>query len=353
MRAALPRLLRVLRLGTEARRAAGLLVLLAAGGCDLSSSLDIETPPHEAGIVARSVLAAGQPAQVRLSVSRDPYAVDSAGVGLVERPSRVDGRVVLVRDGAEVEELRAIPRTCYRTTTGGCNTATGQVELTRGEGFECGVYRGSVRVEPGDRVELRTELPDLPPATARVTVPAAPVVEATATTLADGRRRFAIRLSDPPGLGDRYGLTITREYDRYRASECRVGGRVDTVVVLGRPQAYRSDFSTSDPILVTGAREAGSSIHFVTFPDDAFDGRTREFVIEAAPVGSREFDTGAVTVQVTAMTAELYDAYQLTNFELDENPFAEPADLPLNVEGGYGRVGAVATTEVRFPGRDG
>jgi len=53
------------------------------------------------------------------------------------------------------------------------------------------------------------------------------------------------------------------------------------------------------------------------------------------------------------MTAELYDAYQITNFELDDNPFAEPADLPLNVEGGYGRVGAVATTEIRFPGRGG
>ena len=341
------------RLGPEAVRAVGLLALLVLAGCDLSSSLDIETPPYEAGVVARSVLAAGQPAQVRLSVSRDPYAVDSAGTGLVQRPSRVDGRVVLLRDGVEVEELRSISWTCYRTTTGGCNAETGLGEQTRSGPFECGMYRSAGPVEPGDRIELRTELPDLPPASAYVTVPAAPVVEATATDLPDGRRRFAVRLTDPPGLGDRYGLNITREYDRVTRSECRVGGRADTVVALARPASYRSNFSTSDPILVTGAREAGSSIHFVTFPDDAFDGRTREFVIEATATGGHEFDTGAVVVQVTAMTAELYDAYQITNFELDENPFAEPADLPLNVEGGYGRVGAVATTEIRFSGRGG
>jgi hypothetical protein len=125
---------------------------------------------------------------------------------------------------------------------------------------------------------------------------------------------------------------------------------VDTVIVLARPSLYRGDFSSTDPVVVAGSREAGSSIHFVTFPDDAFDGRTRDFLIEATPRGTHPGDTGAIRVQVTAMTAELYDAYQITNFELDENPFAEPTDLPVNVLGGYGRVGAVAVTEVRFDG---
>ena len=335
------------------RRLVPLLALLAVAGCDLSSSLDIETPPYEAGVVIRSVLASDGTAQVRLSVSRDPYADDPAPGGLATRPSRVDGRVVLLRDGVEVEELRVAERTCYEAATSTCNAATGEVERTETGPFECGSYRGAARLEAGATYEVRAELPGLPPASATVTVPAAPAMEATEAALADGRRGLRFRLTDPPGLGHRYGLTIYREYDRVTRSECRVGGAVDTVVVLGRPQDYRSDFSTTDAVLVTGAREAGSSIHFVTFPDDAFDGRTREFAIEATPRGRHEFDTGALTVQVTAMTAELYDAYQITNFELDENPFAEPADLPLNVDGGYGRVGAVATTEVRFPGPDG
>lgn len=331
---------------------ATLALPLAVAGCDLSSSLDIETPDYEAGAVIRSVLQGGATAQVRLSESRDPYAVDPAGPGLANRPSRVDGRVVLLRDGVEAEELAVAPRTCYERTTSQCDVATGQVVRTEEGPFECGSYRGALALAPGETVGLRAELPGLPPASSTVTIPDAPVFDAVATERADGGRQIAIRLTDPPGLGHRYGLTIYREFDRYTTSQCRVGGAVDTLVVLSRPQSYRSDFSTTDPVLVTGAREAGSSIHFVTFPDDAFDGQTREFVIEAAPRGSRgDGDTGAVVVQVTAMTAELYDAYQITNFELDENPFAEPADLPLNVEGGYGRVGAVATAEVRFPGR--
>ncbi|WP_420455599.1 DUF4249 family protein [Rubrivirga sp.] len=334
-------------------RLPALLALLTLAGCDVSTTLDIETPPYQAEVVVRSVLAADGVAEVRLSVSRDPYAVDPAGEGLVARPSRVDGRVVLLRDGVEVETLRASGRTCYRASTATCNAETGQVERSDEDPFECGSYRGAVRLEAGATYTVRAEVPGLAPAEATVTVPDAPTVEATEEAGAGGLRRFRVRLTDPPGRGHRYGLTIHRELDRYTASLCRVGGPVDTLVVLTRPQVYRSDFSTTDPVLVTGAREAGSSIHFVTFPDDAFDGRARDFVLDAAPRGSHSGDTGAVRVQVTAMTAELYDAYQITNFELDENPFAEPADLPLNVVGGYGRVGAVAVREVRFAGPGG
>ncbi len=334
-------------------RLPALLALLALAGCDVSTALDIETPPYQAAVVIRSVLEAGGVAQVRLSVSRDPYAVDPAGEGLVARPTRSDGRVVLLRDGVEVETLRASERTCYQASTAACNAETGQVDRTDEGPFECGSHKGSVRLDAGATYTIRAEVPGLEPAEATVAVPDAPTVEATEEGGAAGRRRFRVRLTDPPGRGHRYGLTIYRELDRYTTSLCRAGGPVDTLVVLTRPQAYRSDFSTTDPVLVTGAREAGSSIHFVTFPDDAFDGRARDFVIDAAPRGSHPGDTGAVRVQVTTMTAALYDAYQITNFELDENPFAEPADLPLNVVGGYGRVGAVAVREVRFAGPGG
>ncbi len=333
-------------------RVSALLVVLGLAGCDFSTSLDIETPPYQPGVVVRSVLEAGGVARVRLSVSRDPYQVDPAGAGLAARPSRVDGRVVLLRDGAEVEELEVSEQTCYQASAVSCNAGTGQNERTDVGPFECGSYRGRVRLEAGATYTVRAEVPGLAPAHATVTVPAAPTIEAVEDAGADGLRRFRVRLSDPPGPGHRYGLTIYREFDRTTQAQCRVGGRVDTLVVFDRPRAYRSDFSTTDPVLVTGAREAGSSIHFVTFPDDSFDGRTRDFAIEATPRGSHPGDTGAVTVQVTSMTAELFDAYQITNFELDENPFAEPTDLPLNVFGGYGRVGAVAVTEVRFGGAE-
>ena len=329
-------------------RFAAFLLLISLAGCDLSTTLDIETPPYEAGAVIRSVLMADGVATVRLSVSRDPYVVDPAGEGLVARPSRTDGRVTLLRDGVEVETLTGSEQTCYQSSRSSCNVETGQVETTTEGPFACGSYRGGVRLEAGATYTVRAELPGLPSAEAAVSIPEAPEVSVEALPEADGLRRFRIRLADPPGLGHRYGLTILRELDQITVSQCRVGGAVDTLVVLDRARVYRSDFSSTDPVIVSGSREAGSSIHFVTFPDDAFDGRTRDFVIEATPRGTHPGDTGAIRVQVTAMTAELYDAYQITNFEVDENPFAEPADLPVNVLGGYGRVGAVAVTEVRF-----
>ena len=330
-----------------------LLALLALAACDFSPALDIETPPYEAATVVRAVLAAGDVARVRVSVSRDPYAVDSSGAGLELRPSRTDGRVVLLRDGAEVEELRALDRTCYREQATTCNEATGRFESTQSGPFACGIYVGTVRLEAGATYTVRAEAPGLPTAESTVAVPDLPTLEAAEEAGPNGLRRFRVRLSDPPPAGHRYGLTILREYDRYTGSVCRVGGREDTLVVLSRPAQYRSDFATTDPVLVTAAREAGSSIHFVTFPDDAFDGRSRDFVLDATPLGTHPGDIGTVIVQLTSMTAELYDAYQILNFELDENPFAEPADLPLNVGGGFGRVGAVATAVVRLAGLGG
>lgn len=328
-------------------------LLLAVAACDFSPALDIETPPYEPATVVRSVLRAGDVARVRVSVSRDPYAVDEAGVGLELRPSRTDGRVVLYRDGVEVEALRPIERTCYREQQTTCDEATGQAVTTRSGDFPCGLYVGAVPVEAGATYTVRAEMPGLEAAEATVTVPDAPALEAQELAGVGGLRQLRVRLTDPPPAGHRYGLAVLREYDRYTGSVCRVGGRKDTLVVLSRPSVYRSDFSTTDPVLITGAREAGSSIHFVTFPDDAFDGRARDFALEATPRGSHEGDTGALRVQVTAMTAELYDAYQVVNFDLDENPFAEPADLPLNVESGFGRVGAVASSEVRIAGPGG
>ncbi|WP_412061877.1 DUF4249 family protein [Rubrivirga sp. IMCC45206] len=327
------------------------LLALALGACDLSSALDIETPAYEPQTTVRAVFEAGRPARVRVSVTRDPYAVDSAGSGLAQRPSRVDGRVVLLRDGALVEELRAVERTCYSRRTSRCDAATGQTVTTTEGPFPCGVFVGSVPIEAGATYTVRAEMPGLPSAAATVAVPDPPTV--TATRVGGDRWRLRVRLTDPPGPGDRYAMALYREFDRTTVSVCLPGGAIDTLVVFPTPQVYRSDFATEDPVLLTGSREAGSSIHFVTFPDDAFDGVARDFDIEADAFGRHPGDTGAVRVQVAAITPELYDAFQILNFDLDENPFAERADLPLNVTGGVGRVGGVATAEVRFAGPGG
>ena len=321
-----------------------LVLAVLSSACDLSAGLDIETPEHEAAVVVRSVLEAGGAVRVRVTTSRDPYGPQPEAGAIVYTPSRMDGRVTVVGpDGEEVLETR--PQTCYRVNQSTCNAETGQTVRTRAEPYECGVYQGRAPAEPGQTYTLRVELPGLETAEATVTVPHPPEVVASEQA-SSPRRRFRFSLADPPGRGDRYALTIFREVDQSRRSVCRVGGTRDTVVALTTPAAYRSRFDTTDPVLVAAARGA-AAIPFMTFPDDAFDGQTRVFDIEAALDGEREFDTGAVRIQVSSISPVLYDAFQILNFNVDTNPFAEPQNLPLNVNSGFGRVGAVAVTEVR------
>ena len=325
-----------------------LVLSLLCGACDLSPGLDIETPAHQPGVVIRSVLQSGSTARVRVTTSRDPFETE-ASAGLVATPSRTDAAVTLWRDGDLVETLQARERTCYRAQTSTCNVETGMTETSRSDPYDCGFYTGSVAIEAGATYTVRVELPGLEAAEATVTIPDPPVIEAVELAPDGDRRRYELRITDPPGLGHRYGLTILREFDRYPASVCAVGGPRDTLIVLSRPSTYRSHFATRDPVLLTAALEAGGDIHFVTFPDDAFDGQTRSFEIEADTYARPDRDTGAVRLQVSAISPLLYDAYQQTTFGLEDNPFAEPAALPVNVEGGFGRVGAVAVTEARIP----
>ena len=319
---------------------------LVLGACDVAPALDIETPPYQEAVVVRAVLSGGQPARVRLSVTRDPYVPQDGPAGFGTRPSRIDGAVTLWRDGRLVDELAVDDHTCYETSTAVCNAATGEYDRTREGPFECGDYRGSVPMEPGATYVVRAELPGLPPAEGEVVVPLAPALDVVS---AEGTapRRLRVRLTDPAGPGDRYALTVYREVDRTPSSVCAVGGLRDTVYVHG-PRPQRTRFASSDPVLVTGARDAGGSLSFVTFPDDAFDGQGRTFELEAPAVEDPDRDTGAFRVEVSALSLVLYDAFQVLTFDLDENPFAEPIDLPLNVSGGYGRLGAVSTTTVRL-----
>ena len=335
---------------TRARlsRLAACLVAAAVpwGGCDFSPSLDIETPEPVEAAVLRSVLTAGEPVLMRVSVSRDPYQAVEAR--FVERPTRIDARVTLLRDGAVVETLQPQPQTCYRRQASTCNPETGRVETTREEPFECGAHRGTVPVEAGATYALRVEVPGLETAQATVAVPSYP-----AATGQRGAAGLGLDLSDPPGLGNRYGLTLRREFDRYPASVCARGGRRDTTIVLGAAFPYESAFATRDPILLTTTREAGASVRFATFPDDAFDGRTHAFALDPDPGAVAPGDTGALRLQVSALSAVLYEAYVQSQSVAAENPFAEPVDLPTNVTGGYGLVGAVAVTEIRLPHPDG
>ena len=329
------------------------LVVLGGAGCDFTPALDIETPAHEPAVVLRAVLTDGRPPQVRVSVSRDPYAEGERERSYQAQPTDLGGRLTLTRAGGAVEVLEARSQTCYERRRTECDPETGRtVEVEAVGAFECGLFEGRTRVEAGATYTLRAEVPGLPPAEATVTVPPRPDVAAEDRGGVDAGagRALAVRLRDAPGPS-RYGLTTLHEVDRYRTSVCRVGGRRDTVVALRDPWLSRTPFATADPFLTAAARAAGGALDFVSFDDATFEGGEKTVTL-ATPPPTAFGATGAVRVEVAALSAELYEAYQITAFALDpDNPFAEPIDLPSNVVGGYGRVGAVSVGHVTLPAR--
>ncbi|WP_412068818.1 DUF4249 family protein [Rubrivirga sp. IMCC43871] len=98
---------------------------------------------------------------------------------------------------------------------------------------------------------------------------------------------------------------------------------------------------------------AGSGISFASFPDDTFDGRTKTFTLSPSDRYAEGYRDGRLRIQIAALSADLYDAYRISYFSGgDDNPFAEPVNLPTNVVGGYGIVGAVTLAEATFEARE-
>ena len=322
-------------------RALGLAVLLAAvAGCDFTPALDIETPEYVPGIAIRSILVADSVALVRLSDSWDPYeGRDYRDFIAAQSAPAV---VTLLRDGQPVEVLTRRGDVCedYASPPSPIGPPT----------YPCGPYVGTVPVEAGGTYTLRVEPEALPVATATVTVPKRPQVVATEETgAADGPRRFRVRLTDRAGQGDLYGLSLLRMITYLETVECDETGCVETT----RTSRGLTSFDTSDPVLLSAAAEIDGSITFVSFTDETFDGQEKAFTISAdSRYGHEDLDRRQ-TLQVAALSGDIYDTYRIEYFSGgDDNPFAEPINLPSNVVGGYGLVGAVTLAEVTFEPRE-
>ncbi len=338
------------RLDIEAGGVALLLALLAVAGCDFTPTLDVETPPYEAGLVLRSVLVADSVATVRLGESWDPYEgrdLRNYQYGTSQEATR-DAVVSLYRDGQFIETLALRPDSCeaYGVPP---DPETGQAPF-----FPCGPYAGTVPIEAGATYTIRAEAPDLPPAEATVTVPRRPTLAVVEEPTAPGRdRRLRVTIGDPGGRGDLYGLSLLRATVSVRSTTCVNGVCTDSSYVARRDARALTSFDTADPVILAAAREvAGSGVSTATFPDETFDGRDKTFVITPSSSYVREDTDGELVVQLAALSGDVYDTYQIVSFGGGgDNPFAEPINLPSNVEGGYGLVGALALAEVTIPPR--
>lgn len=326
--------------------------VLAVAGCDLSPALDIETPPFAPAVVMRAVLLAGEPPTVRLSVSGDPAAAVPATRLPTATP--VGASVVLLRDGRVVETLVARSQTCYTAQSGRCNAETGRSESTQTGPFECGAFGGAMPVEAGATYTIRATVPGLPPAEATVVVPRPADVVATDVTVGpDEPREFRIQVRDAAPGPTRFGLSLFRGFGAFTTQVCRVGGARDTLVTLNAPWLYQGRFATSDPLLLADAGTPAASYPFAAFSDATFDGRTAALTVRSDPAQpSNVVPTRGYTVQVAVLSETLYQAVRTASVLFGEvDPFAEPADLPGNVVGGFGLVGAVAVTQVAVPER--
>ena len=335
-------------------RLTALVLVTALAACDFTPALDIDVPEHEARAVIRAVLAADSVAVVRVGASGDPYGARRTYNRFDATP---EARVTLLREGGVVEVLAVRSLRCEDFSREGTPT------------YECGPYAGTVPVEAGATYTVRVEMDGLPPAEGTVTVPPRPTVTVEEVTVKGEPtappepRRFRVRIADAAGPGDRYGFGLGRSFASYTTETVCDGAGACRDTVTGGPSPYRDllPFRTSDPVLLAATRQIpGDEVRLATFTDQTFDGAAFSFEVEVDDFyygdydGAFAVDYGPLTVQVAALSTGVYDAYQISAFSLgDDNPFAEPANLPSNVEGGYGLVGAVALAEVAFPRRGG
>ena len=335
-----------------ARLALALCVTLAA--CDFTPAIEIETPAFAPAVVVRAILSAGEPAVVRLSLSGDPLAAPVAPADRLPTPTPAGATVTIFRDGRPVETLAPRRQTCYAAQHSSCNTTTGRTDVERSGPYDCSAFGGTLPVEPGATYTVRATVPGLPPAEATVTVPR----PATVTVTEEGgdavTRRLRVRVRDVPGAGTRYTLAFYREFEAYTTTVCRRGGARDTLVATPFPFRFQTRFATTEPLLLADVREPMATLFLAPFTDAGFEGGEISVVIraDAAVPPTHLVLSGGLQVQVSTLSETLYDAALAAPALFGgEDPFAEPSELPGNVAGGFGLVGAVARVDVRVPRR--
>lgn len=329
-----------------------LLAALLAGalsGCDFTPTLDVPLPEFEPALTLNGVLAADSTVQVRIVAAVDPYG-HFGGRDVFDVP---EGTVAeLFRGGVSLGPLRLDSERC-RNTTVSPQPGPGAEQPT----FECGPFVSDVVIEPGATYTLRASAPGYPTVEATVTVPArvpvtldvGPPVESEIPGYTRIQRDVTLSFRDPARAGDRYALLAVSGPWTYEDvyQTCDPGGCRDTTV-YHHVSMSRFSYTTSDPVLLAAARTIPSNgFSFVTFTDEAFDGQARSFDIRVTDLNTpgREPEAEFEAVWLVAVDDATFGAYQIAWFGYpagdDFNPFQEPLNLPSNVVGGYGVLGAV------------
>lgn len=293
-------------------------LLAAVTGCETVVDVDLpEAPPR---LVVHSVYAAGAP--WRATVTHTVGVLTDDDIELVP-----DAEVAVWRDGQVVARLNA-----YDPESGTYRAASGEAPV------------------PGAVYTLRAAAPGYDAVEATAAVPLPPAVEVDVQTrpvAVDGytvrRHTITLRLDDPAGSDDAYALLFDRA-DSLDGQPLSLGG----AWFSSRDAAVLAEdgFEDFDDERTFEGDEA-------VFTDRVFDGRTYTLTATMDDFAGYGADgptgiTSVLIVRLRRLSPDYY-AYLRSRRAYDQNednPFAEPANLHSNVEGGYGLFAGFAETAV-------
>ena len=264
---------------------------------------EIEFPEHEPSLAVTAILTEGAP-ELPISVFRSAGILDSAG-----SQAAVDAVVTVEGGGAAFA----------------WNGSEGFLDLQQDSGWQW---------TSGAEVLLAADAPDLPAVSARAVVPPHPEAEVTEVLGADTTTSPWI---GEPQVVDRVTFSLTNH----------PGVRDAYVVLLEQRESEFGDAWTpmwADPDIATAERTEFGWVTGGYFIDDLgldetpLDGFVFERIrwdLDEVPLPRR--------VRVQAVSLELFKHYQSLEayFAALDNPFAEPASVYGNVEGGFGVLGLV------------
>lgn len=268
--------------------------------------------------------------------SRALYVSTSQSITNINRlAGRADATVEL-RDasGQVVEQFRPRGRGGY----GGTDSTQGFYVPVRG-------YVG----QSGQRYTLRASAPGVDGVEASLTLPAAPTIEGGSYALStmqpnyqyQGRLTFSIR--DNAATTDYY-----MAYARVLDAAGQYWGQVS------QDYAARNSLGPEIKLARLDLSRPGSPYQTLPISDAGRQGQRLSFSEDVSLSGFRGSSSGVepafIEVIVSSIPAETYEFYQSIQryYDTEGNPFAEPAPLRSNIQGGYGLFGGATDTKLRI-----
>ncbi len=314
-----------------------LATTLGLAGCE--SVVPVDLPTHTPRLsVAYTLSNHAPPASERdFFDRRSLYVSTSQDVGNINRlAGRADATVEL-RDasGQVVEQFRPRGRGGYGST----DSTQGFYVPRRG-------YVG----QPGQRYTLRASAPNVEAVEATLTLPAAPVIEAASYALDPAQPNYYYRGRLTFSIRDN---AATTDYYLAYAQILDAAGR--PMGSVQQEYGARNDAELAIKLTRLDLSQPGSLYQTLPISDAGRQGQRLSCSVDAYLSGNFSPIAGSaqpafIEIIVSSIPADTYEFYQSIQrfYDTEGNPFAEPAPLRSNIQGGYGLFGGATDTRFRI-----